>query len=197
METFPVNVSVTALTAGCVGSYLVLYSCYDKVKKQLQAKKLVDILSFKRTKYSLNEINKVLALSGLTLFALSFTPNMVSSFMTYGMEKTRENATFLLTLHGCYSCYAMFDRYFGNKQISMLLGTCSVTSLWLMKLGYIEQKYALFTLMLSTAHFYTMESTPNGLKIRPFGFNALIASLVTIGAVLIKKYQEGTLAISS
>eukprot|EP01084_Bolivina_argentea_P198235 339517_1 len=184
-----VNVSPWILSSSCMASYFLLYSCYDKQKKQLRIKKLKQIFGLKNVQYSLNEINKVLSLTGLTLLSLSFIPkNKLNKInVAYNASKIREHSLYLLTIHGSYSLYTFFDRYFGAKQFAMFFGSCSLTSLWLYKLEYLPSKYSIMPLMIGTIHFYTMETKPNGLQIRPYGYTALTVSLIAISLWLSNK----------
>ena len=173
------------LTLLCILSYILLYSCYDKLQKKLKIiPKLKQIFSFKNVKYSLNEINKVLALSGLTLFAYSFI-NLTKS---HDIKKIRVYAFYILAIHGSYSLYTFLDKYFGPKKFAMFFGSCSLTSMFLIQFEFIDMKYSILSLIIATLHFYTMETKPNGLQIRPYGYVALITSIIAIALYSYNNY---------
>ena len=159
-----------------ISSFQLFYSCYDKIKKRLNfAVKLRQIFSFRSVSYSFNEINKVLALAGLTLLGYSFI-----NITNLSANKIRLNAFYMLAVHGCYSLYTFFDRYFGQKQFAMFLGSLSLTSLAAIQFGYpiaLPSAFTICSLITATAHFYTMETKPQGLAVRPFGYLAFVTSL--------------------
>ena len=89
----------------CIISYIIFYSCYDKLKKKLTIiPKLKQIFLFKNVNYSLREINKVLALAGLTLFAYSFI-NLIKS---HDIKLIRSYSFYILVVHGNFSLYTFF-----------------------------------------------------------------------------------------
>ena len=108
---------------------------------------------------SLPKINKVFALSGLTIFALSFFSQIKFTTFTikYNSRILCEYALWMLTIHGSYSLYTYLDRYFGDKTIAMFFGSCGVTSLWLIKLGFVADKFIILSLIFGVIHFYLME----------------------------------------
>jgi hypothetical protein len=64
-------------------SYLVLYTAYSKVNKQLELQLLVEIFKGSKTEgkytgwtHSFREFNKLISLAGLTLLILAFVPGM-------------------------------------------------------------------------------------------------------------------------
>ena len=161
----------------CLISYVVFYSCYDKVKKKLNiGPKLKQIFGFKNMNYSLKEINKVLALAGLTLYAYSFI-NLNNS---YDIKLLRKYAFYQLVIHGNFSIYTFYDKYFGPKKFAMFFGSSALTSMLLIQFEFIDPKFSILSLMIATLHFYTMETKPNGLQIRPYGYLALLLSLAAI-----------------
>ena len=134
----------------CIISYILFYSCYDKLTKKLRIiPKLKQIFLFKNLKYSINEINKVLALSGLTLFAYSFITHA-----SHKDTKIRQYAFYQLMVHGSYSLYTFFDKYYGPKKFAMFFGSCALTSMLLIELEFIPIRYSVLSLVIATVHFY-------------------------------------------
>lgn len=188
-------------TAATASSYLVLYSGYDKGSGKLQPiRKLSAIFSMGNIRFSLNEINKVLGLTGLTVFSASFILQS-SFFLKYlpnqfqpslfsrnslssnsSIQELRMHALYILIAHGSYSFLTYIDRYsMGHpKQIAMAFGNCAMVTMSLIYYNKISAKYAVVSLGFALLHFYKMESKPHGqgLDIRPYGYFALAVGVL-------------------
>ena len=175
------QMSHLAISIGCVGSYFVLYSGYDKKTKSLKiAENLTKIFSFKQqsVSQSLDDINKVLGLAGLTLIGFGF----------FAPAKALvEHGAYLSFAHGAYSAYRYLYRFkMGQKkQASMVLGVVSSTTL-AMHLGLLPTPsqvplsvLPLAVASIATVHYYSMEIPPDSWypAVRPYAYLAFVASI--------------------
>ena len=104
-----------AVSGGTLGAYLVFYSGYSKATKSLAlSKQLGPILSFRNVKFSLRELNKILALAGMTLAGASLLCNDSESSQT-GAD-LRKSAAGLLVAHSTYSQWFSMEN--GRDQLS-------------------------------------------------------------------------------
>jgi hypothetical protein len=84
--------------------YLATYTAWDKTEKRLQMSNVLDVVFFRKsTTHTLNELNKILSLTGLTIIPFC-----------YFMENTSEHLYLSLwsqIVHAVYSSW----KYYGDK----------------------------------------------------------------------------------
>jgi hypothetical protein len=133
----PFSVNTTTILVG--GSYLILYSGYDKPKKQFDIiNKLTALVSFNNPSNSLVEINKMVALWCMTLWNAATVASLCSSPTTTVAAQGFADRALLLTLlwHGPYSSWKYASRFDSgatprSKWIAMYLGPLSAATLFL------------------------------------------------------------------
>eukprot|EP01083_Nonionella_stella_P223385 796175_1 len=106
------------LATACFLSYILFYLGYDRVKRKFSIlSQFKKVFLCQNTKQSFMELNKVLALSGFTVYAYSFI-----NFT--GMDSTwlGDIACWMLVVHGAYSGATYIDYWFGAKQTAIPLG---------------------------------------------------------------------------
>ena len=198
--------------------YFIFYTGYDKKTKSLNSNQLFEVLLCRKSfNDTIVEVNKVLALAGLTLAALSVFVLDMNLLMF---------ATIELVIHGAYSSYQFYgsnnipkfsdwslrktrkelssksakQRLLATRKFSIISSVmCSIIlEAWF--LGYVDMSPAvsLMFLSLGVAHFYSMEVDFRGkLHVRPFGFLAFIASFISIAATAYYWYKIETFKISN
>jgi hypothetical protein len=189
-----------AVTTGIVGSYFILYSSYDKKSATIKPEMLAKIFGFSNVTFSLREINKVLALAGLTVFGLSFAPAVVS-LEADAASILQTHAASLLLAHGLYSTGSFYGfdpvkKYVENKRnLAIVMGDTALGLLFAetqyssvsKAIDVSKENVLTASIILGTVHFYLMEITPGPftgkLKVRPYGFVAFGASALALGIV--------------
>ena len=186
------------VSAGVLGSYLVLYSGYDKKSGSLKLDMITKILGFSNVTFSCREINKILALGGLTVIGLSFAAPQLGAGSTATLQ---EHAAGLLLVHGLYSTGSFYGwspvkKYLNNKRnVAILMGDAAVALLATEALAgesslsavqnVSKENLLAASLFLGTCHFYFMEVVPGPymgkLKVRPYGFLAFGTSAIGLG----------------
>jgi hypothetical protein len=147
----------TAVTA----SYLAFYTAYDKSKKTLVWKNLVDLVTLSRgLDWTLVESNKALSLAGMTTMLLSFVPTF---------EKRSKGllwvSMMMLWTHSAYSMYKFYGYKLAKlmsdkaiKRLSIGFGVAGQLALSAGYLGYISPAALVYSASaLSISHFWTME----------------------------------------
>lgn len=202
------NTSPAMETTGALSVYFLLYSGYDKTTKSMRIKQnLGDIfLVRKGITHTLDQVNKVLGLAGLSLLAES------SFWHVSGRADARPLASglatsslVLLEVHAAYSAWRYTSRFTSpaKKAAATWLGV-SALSVTLVRNGYgvrLAERVpgvgrivaangaaaAAIGLGLASAHFYTMElDSKNVLQVRPFGKAALV---IGVAATLFCGYR--------
>lgn len=80
------NATAVGTAVAVVAANLVLYTAYDKARRRLVVGQLWEVLLVRHSvDKTLVELNKVAALTGLTLLALAFIPG------AYGQSASRED----------------------------------------------------------------------------------------------------------
>ncbi|GBG32064.1 Hypothetical Protein FCC1311_082892 [Hondaea fermentalgiana] len=194
-----------AWSVGTVVAYLGLYTAYSKTEKKLKSDGLLDVVAVRKSAdHSAVEMNKVLALAGLTTLGVSLSPYAIDVVDTpYDLTVA---STVMLSVHSMYSVY----KYYGSpnipeassflnivedaksesssgqvafkRKVSVLTGMAAAGILDAWLLGFMPMSYgsAISALTLGTLHFYFMEVTYNGsLAVRPFGFLAFAVPIVS------------------
>jgi hypothetical protein len=192
------------ITGGVVASYFVLYSAYDKKSATLKPEMLTKIFGFSNLNFSLREINKVLALAGLTVFGMSFAAEPLFALGAASSTAFQEQAAGLLVAHGIYSTISFYGgdfmkKYVKNKRnMAIVMGDVALSvvaaeaflgssSLSQSVQDVSKETVLAASLLLGTLHFYFMEISPGPytgtLKVRPYGFVAFGASALALGIV--------------
>eukprot|EP00943_MAST-04B_sp_MAST-4B-sp1_P008286 g8286.t1 len=183
------------VTIAVVTLNLLFYTAYSKEDKNLQLKLLLDVLLIRKgIGHTLNELNKIIALSGLTLAAISFLPIHLFNSKTNLLW----NCLYTQIFHAAFSTY----KYYGDKNMPEIMSWLSVTDDFKSKskkqqnvgakklsnilsvaafallvgivLNYYNMRNSDFIcflmLLLSVCHFYFMEiDFKYVLKVRPYG----------------------------
>ena len=90
------------ITGLVILSYLIFYTSYSKEMKRIDIRLLLDFLFCRRgCVWSLVELNKVLALSGLTILLLSYLPFLNA--------KSRELLWISMNILWCHSLYSLVN----------------------------------------------------------------------------------------
>jgi len=163
--------------------YFLLYTAYNKKTKSLEWGKL------RRGLISLDEINKVLALAGLTLMPFFFV-----------------FATSELAVHGLYSTFRHYDTKYipGISKWTTIIkkGKFERIRILSIALSYAAIAISVFSVFspgqaalplvgvaLGTAHFYTMEIDFRWkLQVRPAGLLAFAAPVAAL-VMFISRYE--------
>lgn len=180
----------TALSVAVLASYFVFYSLYDKSSGSLAPGKMWSRITSSQRSFG-NELNKILALSGLTCMGLAF----LLSGMYNGLLVC---SAVQLNVHAVYSVVVIYgadpDRVWRNnpKVLAILAGQAGLVMLSYLTLmpallgqqphvrqGPLLSNFA--ALALGFLHFLGMEAKGGKLNVRPFAYLAL---LTTAGAVL-------------
>ena len=166
-------------------------TAYVKTEKRLSVKPLIDLCTGARgVDWSLQEINKVIALSGLTVLIIAFTPNFV--LKSRGLVW---NAMVLLWTHAMYSMYKFYQfsikAYLKEKmkikQVSIIFAVLGQIVLSAGYFGYISWTNLMYgSIILGTAHFWTYEvDFKYVLQVRPFAYLPFIMAPAVIAYHLI------------
>lgn len=196
LRSFEGSMTANQLTLCITGvifvSFLLFYTMYDKKTKSLIPSKLFSILTFQEgfSKF-LSAMNKILALNGLTVLAVSFYPRY-----RHIRAKLLLSAIIQLLVHTAYSAYSFYgtkkvpiiSSFFslragdGIKKLSVVFGIVANCVLLSGYMSYIPySKLAFFGLAFSVLHFYTMEMDHKYiLRVRPYGFIVFPASLAGV-----------------
>ena len=174
-SALPASLKSLTISSGVSLSYLLLYTAYDKTKKQLELKNLTDLVTLNRgLDWTLVEINKALSLTGLTTLLLSFLPQFEGEqkdllFSSIGM----------LWVHTVYSSYKFYSLSLQRllkektiKKLSVALGVAGQAALIAGFWGYISYPALVLSgVTLGISHFYTMEIDYKGvLQVRPYAY---------------------------
>ncbi len=189
-------------------AFFVFYSGYSKEKRAFDFSLLSKIISFQDPLFSSKEINKLVALAGLTLLSFAFLPGPISrifpklSFLLV-LRKPIGLIGFLLifihyyiSFHGYYYKGNLYNALFNNpKVIAFIAASISFFIFFLMAITSTKKAVEILTykrwkllqrtgyiaLLLAVIHFVVIETKPDkGLDIRPFGYVALIIPILTI-----------------
>jgi hypothetical protein len=193
------------ITGATVASFFTLYSMYSKSTGKLDPKQLKQIFGFENVTFSLKEINKVLALAGLTILGVSCAPKDLLGDASGAV--LREHATSLLVSHSLYSTYEFYDLsatklWVNNKRRLAIIAGQAALSMVAMETfpalcggkttseltGQTQTAILSVSLALGSAHFYFMEIKPGPyqgkLAIRPWGYVAAVGAAVGLGNLL-------------
>ncbi|KAJ9462996.1 hypothetical protein DIPPA_22547 [Diplonema papillatum] len=208
-----------AVSGGCLASYLVFYSAYDKSTKSLNFSLLTKIFSFRDFDYSMKQINKVTGLGSLTLAGLALFPSKLSEGCQGDLLKI---AMMIGATHAVKSSYL----YYGFNPRKMLAGqgkrvAFEVPALILGLLGFGLMATDAFPkardlnpcapaalapaayagLLFSLLHFYFIETPtglPQDLPCRPYAYTAVATgalALRSFGFVNLAKYLSTSVGI--
>ena len=184
------------VSLGVVGSYFGLYSAYDKKEKTLIFKKVTDILSFKDKKQSVSQINKVVALSSLTIAGTALVPNPLSEGCERPLLKIATGMGLVHTVTSLAIFYGFDPRIMlrgegksvKGEQLALVSG---ILGLWLFCEEAIKSEDVADTrarasyaaAFLALLHFYFIETPtglPQDLPVRPYGYLAFVASIAAV-----------------
>ena len=173
-------------------SFVLFYTMYDKTKKRLVLASLVRLFTLQDgLDKLLIEMNKAIALSGLTVLALSFYPRFWRI-----RKKLLLSAMLQLWLHAGYSVY----KYYGSKKIPVISSFLNkkagdrvkklsvifaILAQVVLSLGYLSYmpyvQFAFFGIAFSNLHFYTMEIDHKYvLRVRPYAYIVFPVSLLGV-----------------
>lgn len=143
----PMQLSPNTVALCVGGSYLILYSGYDKANKKFDVvKRLTALFSFRNPASSMVEINKMVGLTCMSLFNLATVAYLCSkctSSVVPGSKKEiaknlvgplADRGLLLAVLwHGPYSSYKYVSRFSSTspKRMAMFLGPISVAAMTL------------------------------------------------------------------
>uniref|UniRef100_A0A7S3V3M0 Uncharacterized protein n=1 Tax=Aplanochytrium stocchinoi TaxID=215587 RepID=A0A7S3V3M0_9STRA len=101
------------LSGGVIGSYLIGYTAYSKTNKTLEWESLKEVVCVKKgLDHTAVQLNKVLALSGLTQLGLAFIPGAMDT-IGVNQQDLAALSTYMLVSHGAYSIY----RYYASAKM--------------------------------------------------------------------------------
>lgn len=187
----------SSFTWGLAGALFVanlaLYTAYDKTEQTIKPQLLVDVLACRKgLRHTAREINKIVALVGLSLVAVAVIPHS-------SLDGVRSELLSLCCIsqlaHGAYSTITYYGdkhvplvqqwwpllvsfwgetnkkrRAQGMKVVSLLLGSAASVLLVGAELAWWSA-LSLSVLAVSLAHFWTMEvDFKLILRVRPFGY---------------------------
>ena len=188
----------SAVSLGVVGSYLGLYSAYDKSTKGYNFSLLTKIFSFGDVDYSVRQLNKVGGLASLTIAGVALIPGRLSAGCEQQLLKIASGV-------GIVHAVASVWQYYGFSMTKMLQGKgkgyrFEVPALAFGTAGLFFMFEAAFlkndvsaekrargayaALLLTVLHFFYIETKtglPQDLPIRPYGYMAFITSLTALG----------------
>ena len=178
-----------------LASYFVLYSGFDKASRSFKiGPKLADIFLVRKSwAFTIDEINKVLGLAGLTLLGGEMLQTVVCPPSNASRRFLWPAA--ILAAHGTYSGLKYQNKWFGKKAPAMLLGASALAALLLpfapnpsVRAFATDSKVWLPLVgAVSVAHFVWMElDTKGNLAIRPYGFLALVVGVVATGVAIVR-----------
>eukprot|EP01002_Notosolenus_urceolatus_P010429 NODE_373_length_2155_cov_122.856600_g298_i0.p2 GENE.NODE_373_length_2155_cov_122.856600_g298_i0~~NODE_373_length_2155_cov_122.856600_g298_i0.p2 ORF type:complete len:238 (-),score=49.45 NODE_373_length_2155_cov_122.856600_g298_i0:1314-2027(-) len=188
--------------AGAVGAYLVLYTGWSKAKGAFSLDALLDVVLVRQgAGHTMDQLNKVLGLAGITSLGLASIPGAIDRPL-----ELRKIAAGLLVPHACFSLW----RYWGtkipgwlnwnpikdatskdaNKNVAwkrrfatvqgaeaLLLLLLSVTTgFWDRKLpNFLTPAWVLYGLIVALSHFYFIEVDAKWkLPVRPAGYAGFV-----------------------
>ena len=166
------------LSWGLFLAYIALYTAYDKKTKTLKPSLLFNIMLLQGEggyTHTLKELNKVLALNGLTVLLLSF-----ANLQNYNKNELFRISVFALLVHSLYSFYEFYGFSINAvlkdkllKPTSIVLGVlCQL----LINMAYFTNTVpfsvlALEATVLGVLHFWMYEvDYKYVLQIRPFAY---------------------------
>ena len=186
LSSSKVRLSALSITGLVTFSYFGLYTGYDKASKKLKPSNLVDLVTLNRGwDWTLVEINKAISLSGLTVFMMSYLPQM----QTQGKELLFHGMS-MLWAHSVYSVYKFYGYSLQRlmkektvKQVSVALGAAGQLALAAGYWGYItKEALVVSSSLLGVSHFYTMEIDYKGvLQVRPYAYLPFVLALPVLG----------------
>merc|ERR1719476_142421 len=193
--------SSLGLTATTYASYFLFYTAYDKGSRTQKPDLLADVLLARKGLFHTNrQVNKVLALAGLTLASFAALP----AWMPLAEARAGLARPALLSLgaHFFYSWYSFLKlspTWFANGGAKKSTHTYEAAALRMGAAGLslmiadsVCQRDALAgakwflpgSLALGLGHFYFIETpdgTPQALPVRPWGYLAFYAPLLALG----------------
>ncbi|MDO8427869.1 MAG: ferric reductase-like transmembrane domain-containing protein [Candidatus Diapherotrites archaeon] len=189
-------------------SLLLFYTGYDKKTQALDFGKTIQVISFQDLSFSLKELNKVAALAGIGLLAITFLMGPLSRMFPKKFARFLVWRKFLglfgfglIALHVLYSVIFIYNlsldqMIFNNPKLEgILAGVIAFVIFMLMaltstqksveKMGYANWKKLQTTgyiaLFLSAIHFVILETKPEiGLDVRPFGKLFLALAIIAL-----------------
>lgn len=172
-------------------SYFCFYTAYDKKTKKLKFQILLDLIMIKRGwDWTLVEINKAISLSGLTIFMLSYLPQVQNE--TTSKEIFFHSMT-MLWIHSIYSAYKFYENSLSRllkektiKKVSIALGIAGQNILAAGYWGYISRETLVLTsILFGLGHFYFMEIDYKWvLQVRPYAYLPFGLALLVLGIFL-------------
>ena len=186
------NLDAYSIVGLVLASYLGLYTAYDKQKKTLVLKNLIDLVTLNRgLDWTLVELNKAISLAGMTGMLMSFLP--VFEKQSRGMLFTSMS---MLWIHSIYSIYKFWGyelkRFMDDKtikKVSTAFGAAGQLALVGGFYGYISaEAFAYSATILSVCHFWTMEVDYKWvLQVRPYAYLPFPMALAALVSTFYKK----------
>ena len=203
------------VTAAVLLFNLVFYTAYSKEDKTLRFSVLLDVLLLRKgVGHTVNELNKIVALTGLTLAGIAFLPIHLFNSRTNLLW----NVLYTQIFHALYSTYKFYgdknmpevlswfsvfedlkakskkQQSVGVKKVSNIVSIIAFAILIGIALNYFgmrKSNVAGFVMLLfSLTHFYTMEvDFKYNLKVRPWGFLPFYLVPVTLVVLLIQMFN--------
>ena len=176
-------------------AFFIFYTGYNKSSRKIDFNLLFSVLFFQKgAEFTLMEVNKVLALAGLTLLGLSAIVQgvlwhaAISLWLHWGISLAKYYGS--SKLPGADKFASLPGDLLGGKnrgetmkKLSFVFGFLAQMAL-LNYLGFIPINVGsifLFAIFFGIAHFLLMESdTSFNLKVRPAGYVALFIPLVVL-----------------
>eukprot|EP01001_Neometanema_parovale_P011048 NODE_7289_length_777_cov_90.629969_g7048_i0.p2 GENE.NODE_7289_length_777_cov_90.629969_g7048_i0~~NODE_7289_length_777_cov_90.629969_g7048_i0.p2 ORF type:complete len:209 (+),score=36.70 NODE_7289_length_777_cov_90.629969_g7048_i0:64-690(+) len=199
MAVFGLDEVAIQISVALILSFLVFYSGYSKVERGLRPKQVFEIISFSNPKYSMAQLNKVVALSGMALFGTGMLLQPLNQAIGPLPWKLAINsqqrtdilliALYLLLTHFAYSFAVIYGMnpmralYDNSKWLAIVDGVVALSLFALMTWkGRLNEGWALLALTLGVHHFLIMEMSPTGkVQCRPYAWVAVMIPVVAIG----------------
>jgi DMSO/TMAO reductase YedYZ heme-binding membrane subunit len=189
-------------------SILLFYTAYDKKEKAIDFKNLADVLLVKDLDHTVEEFNKVSALSGLGLLSIAmaigplvlFFPGIFKRYLWWRKLLGLTGVTFII-LHSIYGIavkYQLSTRkmFFENEKwlgviaalFSLVIfvamastsNSASIKALGFKRLKTLH-RFGYVALALGALHFIIMETKIDGrISVRPYGWVFLYLPLITL-----------------
>lgn len=210
MREFVKKHGALLFTLAVIAALLLFYTAYDKQSREISPGKLAKVLSFQDMDNSLREFNKVAALAGIGILAVTFLLGPISrmfskvSWLLVYRKNLGLLGFFLVVLHGIYSAVVFYKLdfvkaiYDNPKSLGFVTAIVALlifiamavtsTKQAVAKMGYgkwkMLQKLGYVGLFLSVIHFVVLETKAGtGFDVRPF---ALLFLFLPVLAILLR-----------
>ena len=189
-------------------SILLLYTAYDKQEKTIDFKDLADVLLVKDLGHTLEEFNKVSALSGLGLLSTAmaigplvlFFPGIFKRYLWWRKLLGLTGVAFII-LHSIYGIAVKYqlsarNMFFENEKLLGVIAalfslaifvamastsnSASIKALGFKRLKILH-RFGYAALALGVLHFIIMETKIDGrISVRPYGWVFLYLPFITL-----------------